>query len=68
MKPHRMFFDVFDNMYFGKSEKILLENITSFRDMIKVLIKERRDQIKNDSQFLENNTDFLTILLTDELF
>lgn len=68
MMPHRMFFDIFDDIYMGKGEKCLLGNINRFRDMIRELIKERREEIKEDKHFLENHSDFLTILLCDELF
>jgi len=62
MKPQRMFFDAFDNVYWGKSEKILLANIMRFREFIQETINERRLQMK-DPKFIEENHDFLTLLL-----
>jgi cytochrome P450 len=68
MMPHRLFFDVFDDMYMGKGEKTLLKNIIKFREFIRDMIHERRAQMKNNKDFLDTHTDFLTILLMDELF
>jgi cytochrome P450 len=68
MMPHRMFFDCFDSSYWGKGEKTLLGNMNRFRDMIRGLINERRNEMKADSTFLDTHSDFLTILLGDDLF
>ena len=42
--------------------------MTRFREMIKELIDERRKEIEQDKTFLDTHSDFLTIMLGDELF
>jgi len=64
-KIHRLNFQIFDGQYIGTEEKEVRENILRFRDYIGELIKKRKEQLKDPSF---TGSDFLTLLLTDELF
>jgi hypothetical protein len=66
-KGHRFLFDIFDSVYIGKYEKILLRNITVCRKYMADRIKLRRELIK-DPAFLETNHDFLTEVLQMDYF
>jgi hypothetical protein len=66
-KGHRFLFDIFDMKYIGKTENILLRNITNARKYMGDRIKLRRELIK-DPAFLEANHDFLTELLQIDYF
>jgi hypothetical protein len=48
-KLHRLMFECFDDMYMGKAEKILLQNIHNFREIIKNIINEKRTDMLEDS-------------------
>jgi cytochrome P450 len=67
MTPHRMFFEVFDDMYLGSGEKMCLRNILKFREIIKDLIKERRAEMKTGT-FKPKHEDFLTMMLNEPFF
>jgi hypothetical protein len=45
--PLRLIFDIFDDRYIGKKDKITLKNINTIRNFIKDKIKERREDLKN---------------------
>ncbi|CDW84567.1 cytochrome p450 [Stylonychia lemnae] len=64
-KPHRIFTKIFDTVYIGKEEKILQKNLQTYRNFLQSLIDKRRQQIK-DSNY--SSTDFLSLLLSDDLF
>ena len=42
IKIHRLFFEIFDNMFIGKHEKEALRNASHFRNFIKKIAKDRR--------------------------
>ena len=60
--PIRLMTKVFDRSYIDKEERELLSNIRELRKFIKELIKERREETKDD------HGDFLSILIQDELY
>ncbi|CDW82712.1 cytochrome p450 [Stylonychia lemnae] len=65
MKPLRQFTTLFDSLFIGQQEKILEKNVFNFRELLQRLIDERKEKMK-DPNF--DGADFLTMLLTDDLF
>eukprot|EP00347_Sterkiella_histriomuscorum_P011321 403372900 len=61
----RMNFTLFDQTFIGQPEKELQKNCHTFRGYLHNQIKIRREQMK-DPQY--QSKDFLTLLLTDDLF
>ena len=55
--PIRLMTKVFDRSYIDKDEKELLNNIRSLREFIKELIRERKEEAKDE------HGDFLSILI-----
>ena len=66
MMPYRLLFDIFDYSFVGSFERDVLANSDEFRDFLKSMIKKRREEMK-DPSFISKG-DFLTQLLSDELF
>lgn len=67
LKPIRVVFSFLDKYFVGELENIDKRNADRFRAFLKVMIDERRVEMK-DPKFKETSWDFLTILLSDELF
>jgi cytochrome P450 len=65
-KLYRLAFAFFDEKNVGQDEKECYMNCQRFREFFRVLINERREEMKNPD--FENKGDFMTILLTDDLF
>eukprot|EP00347_Sterkiella_histriomuscorum_P002040 403369704 len=61
----RMISRLFDQTFIGLSEKELQQNCFAFRDYLRHQIKLRKEQIKDP---LFQSKDFLTLLVTDDLF
>ena len=64
--PLRQIFDFLNGKFITKWEKRVLENVQTLRSFLKNLIRERKEEMKND-KFVSKD-DFLSILLEDELF
>lgn len=64
--PIRQYFDVFDEIVLGKSEREINENCIRLRAFIQAMIEKRRESLK-DSSF-KNRGDFLTLMVQDEIF
>ena len=60
--PIRLMTSMLDTYYINKNEKELLLNIRLLRTFIKDLIRERQVDTRNE------NGDFLSILIQDDLF
>ena len=56
---------IFDKSYINAEERELLRNIRVLREHVRTIIHKRRQDIANGFQ---QNGDFLTILIEDELF
>lgn len=54
-----------DDLYVGKSEKLILKNTQTLRTYIRDIMRERKDALNKDKT-LANRKDFLTVLLTDD--
>jgi hypothetical protein len=63
-----MLFEVFDDIYWGKDEKIILRNMAKFRDIIRSIIHSRKEDMEKDINFSAKNSDFVTLLLNDDFF
>ncbi|CDW88283.1 cytochrome p450 [Stylonychia lemnae] len=63
--PLRQITRLFDKHYIGQNEKLLAQNLDNYRAYLQQLIDERKEQLK-DPNF--QSADFLTLLLTDELY
>ncbi|CDW77402.1 cytochrome p450 [Stylonychia lemnae] len=61
----RLFTHSLDTWYIGEDEKNIHKNIINYRNMLSELIYERRQAMK-DPNF--DGADFLTLLLTDDLY
>jgi hypothetical protein len=62
----RLFFDIFDNVDIGASEKEWRGNCLTLRNLIKTFIQERKEEMRNPNY--ESKYDFLSTLLSDDLF
>ena len=62
----RQFTDFFDGTIIGAEEKENATNVASFKNFVVEMINERRSELKDPNAPRKN--DFLTLLLTDELF
>ena len=65
LKLPRLVFPIIDDIFIGSDERELKRNIQRFRDFIGELVRKRREELK-DPGF--EGHDFLTLLVTDELF
>ncbi|CDW80978.1 cytochrome p450 [Stylonychia lemnae] len=63
--PLRILVQLFDSHYIGKSEKALQKNLQTFREFLQRLINEKKEKMQDPSF---EGADFLTMLLTDDLF
>mmetsp|Transcript_22766 Transcript_22766/g.17192 ORF Transcript_22766/g.17192 Transcript_22766/m.17192 type:complete len:229 (-) Transcript_22766:395-1081(-) len=66
-RPFRFWSDLFDDVYIGKNENVLLRNVHTFHNFVREQFRERRELIK-DEKFRNSNHDFLTLLLQIDEF
>jgi hypothetical protein len=66
--PLRMIFDIFDQSAVNKEEKESFSNVDNFKKHINSLIDEKKSEMKDPKFNIKESFDFLTQLLTDELF
>ncbi|CDW83922.1 cytochrome p450 [Stylonychia lemnae] len=63
--PLRQLTQLFDRYYIGKEEQDLLKNLQNYRVFLQKLIEERKEQMKDPNHY---SADFLTLLLSDDLY
>mmetsp|Transcript_48085 Transcript_48085/g.35284 ORF Transcript_48085/g.35284 Transcript_48085/m.35284 type:complete len:253 (-) Transcript_48085:532-1290(-) len=67
-QPLRTLFDIFDNVYIWRLERIQLGNLNRFRSLIQHLIEEKRLAINNLKPGEQGPDDFLAHLIQDDVF
>jgi len=63
-----LIFDFLSDTYIFHDERVHLRNINKFRAFCLGLIRERIEVMKQNPGYSQNHSDFLTIMLEDELF
>lgn len=63
---HRLLFGYFNNAYIGQREMDLYRNIIQFRELVSEIIEERKEEMRSSD--IKDGTDFLTLLLLDDLY
>lgn len=66
--PLRLIFDIFDRVAVNTEEREVFSNIESFKEHVHFLIEERRQEMKQPNFNVKDSYDFITKLLTDDLF
>ena len=66
--PLRLICDIFDRVAVNQEERETFANIASFKEHVTFLIEERRQEMKQPDFNIKESYDFITKLLSDDLF